>query len=309
MESSKNIVKVQTKNDIYFCHRISVYNKNDQTVQRTYTQIHTACEIFIMLSGKISYIIEGKQYDVSPNEIVIIPPFTTHYTLVDKRKDYDRMVIEFSPQLIPNLVDLNLTGFFTAAKNYSYIIPQEYAEKEKIKEWFTEFEKSTRKTGKYKELDLTIKILTLVKKLNILTSLMTANPKTLSKVKEKSISHIIIDYINKNIEEVISIKKMSEDLNISQSHILHSFKNEIGDNLHKYINLQKMDIAKKQIKLGIAPTIVASNLGFEYYSTFYNNFIKQWGITPKEMANKVATIEKNTNDITASTAKTVSGSD
>ena len=294
MATTKNFVKMMSKNGIYFCHSMTTYESGSPATQRTYTQIHSACEVFILLSGKVTYVVEGKRYDVYPGEMVLIPPFTTHFTFVDTKEDYDRMVVEFSPDLLPSLHDCDLLEPFNCAKIYSYVIPKEYVEKEKLREWFSEFKKTVGKSDKFRDLDLTIKILSLIKKLSAAVSLAISetNPPP-QDAPEKSVAHICIDYINKNIEKGISVKKLSEELHMSQSHLFHSFKHEIGETLHDYIVTQKMDIAKKQILRGTPPTVVAVSLGYEYYSTFFNNFVKTWGITPNDMAERETTVEKS----------------
>ena len=293
MATTKNFVKMLSKNGIYFCHSLTSYEQNAPATQRTYSQIHTACEVFILLSGKVTYVVEGKRYEVYPGEMVLIPPFTTHFTFVNTKENYERMVVEFSPELLPKLRECDLMEPFNCAKIYSYVIPKEYVAKEKLKEWFTECKKTAGRSDKFRDLDMTVKILSLSKKLHTAVSLLISETESNLSSQEYSVVRVCIEYINKNIEKDISVKKLSEDLHISQSHLFHSFKNEIGETLHDYIVKQKMDIAKKQIQRGTPPTVVAVSLGYEYYSTFFNNFVKTWGITPNDMAERETTIEKS----------------
>lgn len=43
-----------------------------------------------------------------------------------------------------------------------------------------------------------------------------------------------------------------------------------------------MHIAEEMIQQGTPPTLVARELGFEYYSTFFNLYKKTLGKTPSE---------------------------
>ena len=99
--------------------------------------------------------------------------------------------------------------------------------------------------------------------------------------KNNIVSTACIQYINSHLSEQISAEDLSKHLNISVSHIRNSFKKEIGMPLQHYILHQKMQLAHTLLSQGQSPQQVANSLGYEYYSTFYQSYMKIFKIKPK----------------------------
>ena len=100
-------------------------------------------------------------------------------------------------------------------------------------------------------------------------------------IKTNKISYLCIEYIN----QPLSLDSLEKVLNISASHIRQTFKKEVGLTLHKYILVQKMQYANRLLSQGIPPVSVAEQLGYEYYSTFYENYVSYFHQSPKVNSN------------------------
>jgi AraC-like DNA-binding protein len=100
-------------------------------------------------------------------------------------------------------------------------------------------------------------------------------------IKTNKISYLCIEYINQHLNEPLSLEHLEKVLNISASHIRQTFKKEIGLTVHKYILVQKMQFANRLLSQGHSPVAVAEQLGYEYYSTFYQNYVSYFRQSPK----------------------------
>lgn len=117
--------------------------------------------------------------------------------------------------------------------------------------------------------------------------------KTYSKIyneRNSNVNNILIKkalvYINKNIENDISLKKISQKLNISESYLSNLFFKHMGYSLCYYINLIKIERSKellKNTKLSILD--VAINCGFNNQAYFSSVFKKYTKITPTTYKN------------------------
>ena len=92
--------------------------------------------------------------------------------------------------------------------------------------------------------------------------------------------HSIVEYINENLKNSVSIKKLSEKLNISESALTHTFKKEMGISVHKYIQQKRLVFARKLIEEGKKPTKIYFDLGYSEYSAFYKAYFKMFGHPP-----------------------------
>ncbi len=93
----------------------------------------------------------------------------------------------------------------------------------------------------------------------------------------------VIDYIQENLTEEISLKQIAELIGISQYHFLREFKKTVGLTPHKYIMQERVKMAKKLLKKqGKLPLAeVALKCGFSNQSHLTRVFKHQTNMTPK----------------------------
>lgn len=294
MITTKRLIRLSSKNGIYFCHSTTEYQGTSSPYQRLATQIHDACEVLFVLSGSVTYVIEGEKYKVEANQAIIVPPHHTHYTLVDTSQTFERAVLEFMPELLPSLVDCDLTEPFKNAKLFSFVFDENATKKMHLKTLMTDIGKSCRRTDKYRDVDISRQIIRLAKHLHLITDDLLRSNKESRYIQTSSVSQQCIQYIAANIERAVTVKELAEALHISPSHILHQFKQETGTTVHRYISNQKMETAYRLLHKGLSVNAVATQLGYAYYSTFFQNYVKFWGVTPANTLQRpVSQIEKN----------------
>ena len=136
--------------------------------------------------------------------------------------------------------------------------------------------------------------MSIVKNAHRISEELRSNTNNSSPKEKLTVSQICVDFINKNIDKNITVQMISDATFISPSHILHQFKKEMDITLHQYIIFQKIQIAKVLLAKGTNPLTVAKQLGYDYYSTFYNNYVKHCGNPPDADRNNLGTTkEKN----------------
>lgn len=276
-------VEYLSKNGIRFHHSISQY-PND-TVDFQCAESHYMFELFLLLSGSVTYNIEGKFYEVHPMEMIIIPPNELHSIKIDASKPYERMVLHFAPDLLPSFNDLDILAPFNTAKNtFAHIIPRNFLEHSNLLNLMYKCKEHCKEKSKYIDLRLARTILQIVESLNeIISQLLSSDNQPVEPINLKTISASCIQYVNANLTGDTDLYTIANALNVSASHLQFAFKKEIGITLHKYITNQKMQLARNLLMRGQSAQSVARELGYEYYSTFYNNYKKLFGIIPTSL--------------------------
>ena len=61
-----------------------------------HSHIHDECEIYVNLSGDVSFIVENKIYPVKPGDIIISKPFEYHHCVYHSNKLHKHFWILFS---------------------------------------------------------------------------------------------------------------------------------------------------------------------------------------------------------------------
>lgn len=91
----------------------------------------------------------------------------------------------------------------------------------------------------------------------------------------------VLDYINSNLDDNLSIDNLSSKFYISKYYLMHKFKKHTGYSLHQYILHKRLIKAGTLVKQGVPPTQVCTECGFGDYSNFVRAFKKMYGSSPK----------------------------
>ena len=83
-------------NEIYSHHTIDINPEPDNFPMHA----HEWMEVFYIISGEGSYLVEGNQYPLKPNDIFIMRSSEAHRLLINDNQKYERIAIHFSPTLI-----------------------------------------------------------------------------------------------------------------------------------------------------------------------------------------------------------------
>ncbi|MBP5466685.1 MAG: AraC family transcriptional regulator [Clostridia bacterium] len=275
----RNIISGYTsKNGIRFHHSVSTHDSTDQDTLMP--ESHHMYEIILLLSGSATYKIEGRSYNLSPLDAIIIHPNKLHSREFDASCPYERMVLHFAPDLLPSFADLNLLSNYNDFFMPS-VLPKKIIEQSNFISQMHQCEALCYNVNKYTDLHLVSLILQIVETLNEII-LKLDETDMLLPVKTNKISSDCIQYINKNLTNIdnLSPQNLAKELYISVSHLQHTFKKEIGISLHAYIYNQRMQLARKLLSQGQSPQSVANMLNYDYYSTFYHSFVKRFGVPP-----------------------------
>ena len=93
----------------------------------------------------------------------------------------------------------------------------------------------------------------------------------------------ILKYCSANFREEITIRGIARELNISESHISHTFKNKLRVSFCDYINSMRLIEAARLLKdKNLTITEISNSCGFGTIRTFNRVFHKHFGVTPSE---------------------------
>ena len=213
-----------------------------------------------VLKGRLIYTVNGKTYNITENDAVLIPPGSVR----ERRKIdesakyasfnftvYDDSVIPqgvYFPDIISHDIR-RLVSIFSASH-----ISDVYSTREKV--------------------------------INLLNYILLEIKDILD--FDSNNKHIIeiIKFINVHISEPLSLSRVSAEVNLSKEYTSHIFKKETGKTVTDYINERKLLIAKEML-LGTeySLTEISDRLGYENYSYFSKLFKNQFGTSPRALKN------------------------
>ena len=285
----KSFVDYLSANNFYYHHSISVPSNGNHADYRA--ESHRRIEVLFLISGKADYCINGSVYSISPGDLIIVNAQEIHSLKIDPSAPYERIVLQFAPNLIPSINDLDLSYPFLNAHLYQHIIPKKIVAKSQIEQSLRSILPLALSDDKYKDIKIISKITDIIAEINKLVDMLITSefalipqPKSTNTLLQE-----IIKYINDNITQNLTGTQIAQDFNISASYLYRFFKWNMKLTLHKYINNQKLQFAQSLLNQGYTPQYVSNYLGYDYYATFYTQFKNRFHRSPKSYTTKTPT--------------------
>lgn len=245
---------------------------------------HDFYEIYLFLSGTVTYIIEGKSYRMKPRDILIINNKELHKAFVEKGVPYERIVIWLNPDYVKSLntEKTNLLGVFDSSLLNRYNLLR--LDSEAMEYIYTIVDKlglacKSNTFGSDILRDLYIKELLVY--INRVYQISSGKDLELDITYNEKVSKII-HYINQNLSEDLSLEAISAKFYLSKYHLLREFKKNTGYTIHRYITQKRLIMAKELLKDCKQVSEVCSKCGFGDYSNFIRAFRKEFGVSPKK---------------------------
>ena len=92
----------------------------------------------------------------------------------------------------------------------------------------------------------------------------------------------VLHYINEHYSEALTLDQLSEKFFISKYHLLRKFDAQVGTTVHRYILQKRLLNAKQLLAGGVPPNEVCQYCGFGDYANFYRAFRAEYNQTPRQ---------------------------
>ena len=241
---------------------------------------HDYYELMYVKNGEMEYFVDQYTFNLKRGDLLIIPPNVLHKLLDDNEQTCERIVISVTKKYISEISTKNtdLLQIFeeiTKSKKYNITIKDDMLVKV---ENYLEILLDTQFSDKYGD-DLLFKIR--FAQLFLLINNNYASYEIQVSFKSPLIEKII-KYIDNNYSKTITIIDIANYFNVSSSSISHTFKDETGISIHKYLIKRRMVEVAKLIRESVDLHEVAYTCGFNDYTSFFRTFKKEYLMTPLE---------------------------
>lgn len=247
---------------------------------------HDFYKIIIFISGKVTYLIEGKAYKLRPWDILLITNRDIHKAIITTNEPYERIVIWFNPKFLEknSTTDSNLLNCFDiSSSERQNLLCLNSEELKLIKNNLTELEDTFRGNSFGADIAKGLLFLLFAIHLNGIF-LQTHLASRLYKVHYDETINKIINYINGNVGSDLTIKTLSEKFYLSKYTLMHKFKKQTGFTVHSFILQKRLLTAGTYIRNGYQVTEASYECGFADYSSFVRAFKKFYGVSPRQYA-------------------------
>lgn len=245
---------------------------------------HKFYELYILISGKVYYIIEGKTYHLKSGDIVLINNNKLHKTIIDSSEKYERIVLWIRPEFLRKNSDneFHLDACFDLGNSKEiYFIRPSIEEKNILNDIIKKLELVFISSSYGSQILEKIYLLEFMVYINKIYNKNFEEEKNYEVINNDKIDKII-EYINNNLSNKLSLDEIASNFYISKYHMIREFKKYTGYTIYNYILQKKLMKAKIFLEKGYHVGNTASLCGFEDYSNFIRTFKKFFGNSPKK---------------------------
>lgn len=263
----------------YLRESFRLFHLHDQVTLDINPHYHEFDKIIIFLSGKVTYIIEGKSYYLKPWDILFVSHHDIHKPVIDTEMPYERIVIWLKEEFLERDRDTLSECFRLTHERHFSLLRLEPVMRGKVQNCLLllEEELNTVRYGSGIMAESYLRQL-----LVLFCRLIIENPVTCQDISYACDDQIVkmLAYINENLEKDLTVEALAGRLYLSSSHLMHKFKQETGYSIHKYIKAKRLMLAADLIKSGTPAMAAGLKCGFKEYSAFSRAFYQMYGVSP-----------------------------
>lgn len=263
--------------------------KRDSYLKDVELHHHDFFEIYFLMSGDVTYIIESRIYHVMPGDILMISPKELHQLCIrPEMSSYERYVLWVDPQMLRRLSteDTDLARCFDPTRpgygNLLRLSPDMRTNVQSLMEALRrESQSGSFGSGLLRE-SLLVQLLVTINRL------VSQDHRQLEEApaSNRAVSKVI-DYVNLHYGEPLSLDMLAERFYVSKYHLSHEFNRQVGTSIYRYIQKKRLMIARQLLAQGSKPSEVYSSCGFGDYAGFYRAFKTEYNVGPREYALSV----------------------
>lgn len=231
--------------------------------------IHEECEIYVNLSGDVSFVVENRIYPVLPGSIIITRPYEYHHCVYHSDRLHKHFWMLFSCNGNEELFDL----FFNrrAGDRNLLVLPPDKTER-----FFALCHRMTKK-----EDDKLTALSDFFELMRLLKSADSANPENVY----PSDVEFAIKHIGDNFASPVTVSEIAHLAGVSVNTLERHFSETLGKSPSRYLLDKRLSYAAFLLSKGENVTEASEKSGFSDYSRFISVFKKNYGITPLKYKN------------------------
>ena len=260
---------------IYYHHSLDILPRSEDFPMHA----HEMHEIFYFLSGKGRYIVEGNYYPLEPGSLMLMRSCETHKLLIQPDCPYERIAIHFSTEIVKAIDTKNalLHAFLDRKLGHYNLYDKASIRSGFINECLNNME--TASAGDYSQRIAIISNLYPILS-EIRPAFIIKQQETVSSLR-RDISRELVDYINCNLNEELSLDELSKHFFMSKSQLNRVFKQATGSTIWDYILIKRLMTARQMLRTGMQALQVCQACGFRDYSSFYRIYKKRFNVSPQ----------------------------
>lgn len=269
-------------------------HKRDETPDPFYfiMHAHDVCELYYLIEGKGYLTVEGVNYPLEKDAVLLVREGEMHTVHVDPTASYERITVNFDYKDIdPDLIWKELHGMIYDHELGQSNLTRAGESRDYLRTLFSRLSATTEvaSANGSEEVRIIFKAI-LCELLHIRRRDIDADRlgedtefalvlDDVSKSEAKLVVEII-SYINNHLFDIKNLTEIESAFYFSRSYINRVFKAATKSSVWNYVLLKRLIAAQSFLKGGMPAKLVAEKCGFRDYSSFYKQYKNKFGTAP-----------------------------
>ena len=236
------------------------------------SHVHSECEIYINLSGDVSFMVEDQIYGIMPGSIVITRPFEYHHCIYHSNASHKHFWILFSSQ--GN--EAFLERFFDRPVGSGNLLTMDVERQAQLIALCREMLEEEKSP-----CERQYRFFRLLHLLNRADAVMPPAEKGYTDVASA------LEYINTQYASPITVAGMAECAHVSVNTLERHFAEVLHLSPSAYLRKKRLSVAAELLYGGSTVSEACTESGFSDYSKFIALFKKTYGTTPLKYKRKL----------------------
>lgn len=260
--------------------------KRDTNLKDVELHHHDFYEIYFLISGDVTYLIEDRIIHVMPGDLLLISPQQLHQVCIrPELSSYERYVLWVDVQLIRRLssmhsdlwqgLDPNRPGY----GNQFRLKPEERTKIQNLLDSLYQETGSNTYGADLLQEALLVQLLVSINRLVSYQGFWIDEDNRTSRVITQ-----VMNYVNLHYSETLSLEMLAELFFVSKYYLSHAFNQQVGTSVYQYIQKKRLLIARQLLAQGKKPSEIYTFCGFNDYSGFFRAFKAEYGTSPRDYA-------------------------
>lgn len=231
------------------------------------THVHKECEIYLNLSGDVSFEVENRIYPVSRGTVIITRPYEYHHCIFRSSAGHGHYWITFSAEQ----TEVFLKMFFDREKGKDNLILLDEEGTQKLCAVLDDLLKKEGDALKRRIDFLMIFHILSAGKRAAYTDTIEGLPEDVAKA---------LLFMDEHLTEDLDVRAIAEACNVSVNTLERHFRETVACSPFTMLRNKRLIASRDLLRNGAAVSEAALKSGFSDYSNYIQLFRKRFGITP-----------------------------
>lgn len=255
------------------CHVGGLYSIKEGKSWKLEFSLFAQHKFYYIKSGSCKIVINGKEFEGIPGRWFLIPAGVPHSYANDNTKPFSKLWMHFD--VYPDSVN------FFKGMNLPYFVdvPQKTRADKLFKEYFEKSEDNNM-TSVFRAKAMLLEI--------IAEYVSLSAPELKIQLALDPMVRTVSEYIENNMEQSISVDELAHICHLHPTYFIRLFKKKTGETPAKYIQIRKMENAKRLIEETELPiSEIMSRVGIIDAAQFAKKFRVFYGNSPRAFRKNI----------------------